>query len=70
MIDYTQIDHGPLKRSRTLTREEFVQECALVSRSTPEQVLEFHEIAVCRCGASDCPGWTATYLLQNKRRKT
>lgn len=68
MIDYTEIDHGPLKRQRKLSRTEFVEECAVMSRTTPEHVEEYHTIAECNCGADHCPGWKATYLLSNRRK--
>lgn len=69
MIDWTELDHGPLKSQRKLTREEFVEECAFISHTTAEHVLEYHAITECDCGADDCPGWLAVYLLKNKRER-
>ena len=69
ITDWEALDHGPFATPEKFSREEFIYECATISRSTPEHVLEYHEITKCECGGPDCPGWVANYLLKNKRER-
>lgn len=67
MIDYTMFPSGT-DSTGPITREKFLELCAVRSNSTVEHVLEYHEISECKCGDPGCRGWKATYLLENRRR--